>query len=135
SSSSTTFLTRRSDMDFIKLIDTDPELEKNGIWINYGTERVLMARAGGENKNSTKVLTALTAPMKRALDLGLVGEEASVAISAEVYAKTIVKGWQTLINGEWKDGINTRDLGMVPATVENVKARLMHDRDTLADLS
>lgn len=118
-------------MEFVKLINTDPALEKGGVWINYGRERVLVARSGGANKEFLKLLAEEQKPIKRALELGLVSDEVGAKIAARVYAKTIIKGWQTLVGDEWVDGFLTKDEGIVPPTVQNVLARLNADPEIL----
>lgn len=91
--------------------ETNPELEKSGVWMDYGDYRVLIARAGGANRKYLNELQMATKPLKRALETNSVPAERQKEIMTKVFAKTIVMGWQVFDEdkGEFVDGIEQPD--------------------------
>lgn len=101
--------------------ETDPEREVNGILIDYGNFRVTVARAGGANKQYLKLLEAKTKPFKRAMAVEAMDNELSLEILKEVYAETIVKDWETKVDGKWKKGIEQKGSDkLLPVNAKNV---------------
>lgn len=97
---------------------TDPELEKNGIDIQYGvTQREIngemqevpviftIARAGGANSRFDKVFEHKTKPYKRMIQTDTLDPEIGKRIMRETVTETIVLGWQNVQNraGEFLD--------------------------------
>ncbi len=76
------------------LFGTDPQLEQEGVWCQYGTMRFLLARAGGANRRYGKVMMARMKPVRRALEIGNLSEERSRALLADVLAETVVLNWE-----------------------------------------
>jgi len=129
---------------------TDKRLEKEGILLNYGTDRIRAARAGGANKKFAKVLEAKTRSIRRALAVGAVDNDRSNAILAETYAEAVILNWEhnvgSLEEPEWKVGIDPEDAGknegdagssgkeLLSVTVENVKAVLLNLPDLFTDI-
>lgn len=107
--------------------ETNKILEKNGIWIDYGDFRVLASFAGGSNKEYTKYLEQKTKPYRRAITAGIFTEERSRPMLFDVFAETIVKGWE-IKDGEdektgdvkWKSGIHKKGKGVLEYNKENV---------------
>ncbi len=94
---------------------TDRKLETQGIIIDYGTDRVRIARAGGSNKKYEKLLESKTKHLRRALIVGAIGNDQSMAILRDVFAETIVLGWEVNTGTEtvpkWEKGIDPKDAG------------------------
>ena len=92
-----------------------------GVWVDYGDQRVKIRYAGRENKLYVKTLRALTAPYGRILGNDNVNMDAATdrkmnAIFAEVYAKSVLADWENMLdkNGE-----------PLPFTWENAKQVLI----------
>jgi hypothetical protein len=106
--------------------EANPDLEANGIWLDYGTFRVRTRFTGGANKAYTKVLEATMKPFRRVIDQGALPEERSKSLLMGVYAKTIVADWETaeetMEDGtiKWKKGIETKDGTLIPVNPQNV---------------
>jgi hypothetical protein len=107
--------------------ETSAEVEKDGVWLEVTNEaRAKIARAGGKNGDYLKAIAAAA----RKSRLSTLSETQAAEVLADVYSKTVVKGWQTLIDGHWRDQIETRN-GLVNSTPEAVKAVLIDLPDLL----
>jgi len=77
------------------------DLEQNGVWVPiYGQTgdmcEVLLARAGGRNSAYEALLLQLTRPHRREIEAGYAPPSLMEGILAEVFARTVVKGWRGL---------------------------------------
>jgi hypothetical protein len=99
-------------MGLSKLFKTDERIETDGVVLDYGDTRIRIARAGGANKKYVKLLEKMTRPIRRALANGAVDDDRANDILKAAFAKTVILGWQTKVNGEWITGIDPKDLGM-----------------------
>jgi hypothetical protein len=111
---------------------TDQTLETKGIVIDYGDDRIRIARAGGGNKAFVRLLEAKTKPLRRAIAVGALDNDRSLVIMREIYADTIILGWEvnvgTMTIPEWKSGIRPSDAGveakddneLLPVNKENI---------------
>lgn len=90
---------------------TNTDLEKKGKWIDYGGYRIKVARAGGTNRKYLSELEAAMKPIRRAIDSGTVPQERQKAIMVDVFAKTIIMGWETWDDEkeDWVSGIEQPD--------------------------
>jgi len=122
---------------------TDVSLETQGIFIDYGNDRVKIARAGGGNKKFAKLLERKTKPFRRAIAVGAFSAERSLSILREVYAETVVLDWEVNRGTEtvqkWVKGIVPKDAGMtgknlLPVTPENVMKVFVNLPDLFIDL-
>lgn len=95
---------------------TDPEVERKGAWLDYGQFRVLVARAGGANKQFAKALNAKLKPHRRQIQTETMDEAVAERITREVYAETIVLGWEVKEGDEWKSGLHDPETGAVVKT-------------------
>lgn len=95
---------------------TNDELERTGIFLEYGTTddgkpiRILIARAGGSNLAYEKMLEAEVKPYRRQLQNETLDTGVVLRVLKKVFAKTIVLGWE---NVQDKDG------KPLPFTVDN----------------
>lgn len=98
--------------------ESDKELEKKGIDLQYGTvERgtkmvdgkeepnmvpviITIARAGGNNTRFDKVFEHKTKPYKRMIQTDTMDPELGKRIMRETYAETVILGWQNVQNKE-----------------------------------
>lgn len=113
-------------MSMFEQFETDPILESEGIWLDYGDFRVLIGRAGGANKKYLSYAEAKTRPFRRAIQAGTMPEERSRALLYDIYAKTVVLNWQVADGVEkdgttkWKNGIHKKGGGILEVTPENI---------------
>lgn len=91
-----------------KTFETDKRLESEGIVFDLGLPNsqglpmaIRIKRAGGANIQFAKVLDQKIRPVKRQSDAGMLSQERSEAILREVYAETVVIGFENL---EDRDG-------------------------------
>jgi hypothetical protein len=99
---------------------TNPEFETKGVEVTYGNFRVVLARAGGSNKRYATILEQKTRPYRRAVQTGTLSNDVSLRLLKETFAEAVVLNWSTLVDGEWKQGIETPDGGLMPFSKENV---------------
>lgn len=127
-------------MGLQKQFATDKSLEQKGLVVDYGDTRVRVARAGGANQRFARVLDAKTRPLRRAIAAGSLDEERGSQILMEVFAETVVLGWETRgEDGEWRPGIASEDAGeepgeLLPVTAENMVRVFRHLPDFFEDL-
>lgn len=103
-----------------KSFQTDNEVEKRGIILDYPGCRIRIARAGGANANYAKVLERLTRPYKRAIANETLDREISEKIMREAYAQAVIIDWETQVDGEWRSGIEFEDGTIQPVTIDNL---------------
>lgn len=111
-------------MGMYDVFETDENLEQNGIWLDYGDFRILIAAAGQGNKNYVRYAEKKLKPVRKAMDAGALSNERSQALMADIYAKTIVLNWQVMKDEEWTNGIEARDGSIIDVTEENVEKTL-----------
>lgn len=84
---------------------TDRDVEKSGIFIQYGTvERdgkevpvqIKIARAGGGNARFDKVFEVKTKPYKRMIQTDTLPDSLNKQIMREVYAECVILGWENV---------------------------------------
>lgn len=98
-----------------QMFATDKAVEKEGILINYGDVRFRIARAGGGNQKFQSVFKELSKPYRRQIDQDQLSDEVSEKIMAEVYARTVILGWDSKDGVEadgtdkWKPTIPSKD--------------------------
>jgi len=76
------------------LFKTNAELETKGIVLDYGEFKINIARAGGANKAFAKCLEKKSRPLRRAIQSEMLDNEAAENLMAEVYAESVVLGWE-----------------------------------------
>lgn len=109
---------------------TSKELERKGVWVDYGGFRVRIAKAGGANRKYLQKVEMETKPIRRAMSAGTLSEDRARPIMVKVFVDTIIMGWQVFDaeanegEGDWVDGIEQRDGSIEPFNAENVKAAL-----------
>lgn len=81
-------------MSAFEVFGTNDDLEKEGVWQNFGTFRVRLARAGGANKRFARLIEAKTKPFLRAIKTDTLDMDTQLRITREVFAETVVTGWQ-----------------------------------------
>jgi len=83
----------------IRDLQTDKQMEQEGIDLNFGDGRIVtVARAGGSNRKYRVSLMKAHEPHKTALEHGSLDEDTAVNLLHTVFAESVVLGWQG-----WKD--------------------------------
>ncbi len=92
-----------------KAFNSNKDLEKSGILLQYGEVvrdgkkvpvTITIARAGGSNTRFDKVFEVKTKPYKRLIQSDALDKEVSKKIMREVYAETVILGWENVQNNE-----------------------------------
>jgi len=82
------------------------DAEVHGVYLNYGSSgRIRIARAGGSNVRFRKRVEAFQKRYKRQLDLEVLEDEVATAELVNIYADTIVLGWESGPEDEPRVGI------------------------------
>ena len=102
------------------------KLENEGVFLEMGNTRIRLARAGGSNTGFNAAMAEAAEKHQRALKNGLLTPEGMKKIAFPVWAKHVVKSWETNLgteeNPEWKDGIDDGKGGVEPASFDNIVA-------------
>lgn len=108
-----------------ELFETDESLETKGINLDYGDFEITVARAGGSNSAYENAMLDVHKKHRYKLENGLFkGDEANRTL-AEVYAKTVVKGWRSKKFGEGKlEGKDGKPIEFSEANVVDLLVRL-----------
>lgn len=108
-----------------ELFGTDGDKEKAGIDLDYGDFKIRVARAGGSNRRYFKVLEQKSKPIRRALATGAADPKQVSAIMREVFAETVVLGWE---------GVTDREGNELPFSKENAVKLFKDLPDLFADV-
>ena len=92
---------------------TDNVKEQKGIRRDYGDFWILMARAGVANKKYEKSLERISAPHRRAIEIGKLPTHIYTELLIQVYADAVIKDW----GGE---GAVDQEGNVLACTKENV---------------
>lgn len=106
-----------------EMFGTDPNMEKDGIILDYGDFRVTIARAGGANTDYSKMLERLTKPYMRAIKAETLPNDVAEDIFRTVYAHTVVRDFEVRRDTDWISGIPQKGSAeLLPVNPENVKS-------------
>lgn len=114
--------------------ETSKEMERQGIWLDYGDFRLRIARAGGSNKNYQKAMEAKTRPHRKAIEAESFENDRALEILKEVYADHVVLAWETKQDGEWISGIEAQDGSLLPFGRDNVVATFTNLPDLFTEV-
>lgn len=79
---------------------TDKNLENEGVYLDYGMNsqdkpiRIRIARAGGANQAFARAYEQKTKPYRRQIQTDTLDPKVAERIILEVYAETVVLGWE-----------------------------------------
>ncbi len=122
-------------MSMYETFETNPEKEREGVWLDYGDFRVRVAHAGHGNQRYVKYAEKVLKPVRRAMEAGSLDHARSDALMIDIYAKTVILDWEVKNkDGDWKQGIEARDGSTLPFTVDNVIATLKALRNLFVDI-
>jgi len=75
--------------------ETDETLETEGILLDYGDGvKIRIARAGGSNRACVKAFERVHRKFRRQIQLETLSDEIGARLLREVYADTVVLGWE-----------------------------------------
>lgn len=111
-------------MGMYDTFETDPNMEQEGVFLDYGDFRVRIAHAGQGNSKYVKYAEKKLKPVRKAMEAGALGNERSMAIMIDIYSESIILDWQVRDGDEWKSGIEARDGSVMKFTKENVENTL-----------
>lgn len=82
-------------MSLFSAFKTNKNIEKVGVTLKYdeGTS-ITIARAGGANDRYRKVLDVVMKPYQRQIQTDTLSRSVADALMAEVFAKSVVIGWE-----------------------------------------
>jgi hypothetical protein len=118
-------------MSLYKQFKTDENVEKDGVWLQYGLASngkytsIRIARAGGSNMKYQRLLEKKTKPYRRQLQMDMADEKVIESVLIEVYAEAVILDWE---NVEGPDG------QMIPFSKENCIKLLRDLPDLFADI-
>ena len=108
-------------MSMYEAFGTDKDLEKTGIYLEYETFRIKVARAGGGNKRFAKMLEAHTRPYRRAMQTETLGNDRAMELLRLAYVDSVVIDWEVKQGDGWVQGIESPGGGdLLPFTRANV---------------
>lgn len=88
-----------------KTFQTDTDLERTGILVNFGSVKFSLARAGGRNKAFKDTFTSKAKRHRVELDNETLSDEMADRIMAESYAEAVILGWWTRVEDDNGDPI------------------------------
>lgn len=117
-----------------KQFKTDQNKEERGVLLEYEDFNVRVIRPGPSNKKYARVLESETRPYRRAIQTDAITTEQMQGILRRVYAKSVIVGWETKVDGLMKSGIEGSDGELLPFTQENVIATFEALPDLFVDI-
>ena len=88
-------------MNPYQLFATDKQAEtEHGIILDYGTFRMRILRAGGSNRKFIETLNRRLKPYRRQIENDTMDSDMAQRIMAEVYADTVIIGWDEVPDAE-----------------------------------
>lgn len=102
-------LDKVNKMSLYKTYQTNNELENKGVELLYGVNddnteiKFFVARAGKSNKAYQKALEVTFKPHRRSMQLGTLSEDTASKLMLEVFATTVLKGWENVQDENGKE--------------------------------
>lgn len=114
-------------MSAIARFHTDKQLEKDGIWIDYGEFQIKIARAGDSNPRYVQRRESLMRPLRRQIDNGTLSREKQDEILKQLFCECVVLDWKGAIFSDDPEE-------NVPCTIDAVTDLVEKAPDLYADL-
>lgn len=126
-------------MSMYKDFQTDRNMETSGIYLDYGSFRVKIARAGGANDKYRRVLEAKTKPYRRAIATDTMNEALGQRLFRESFAEAVILDWEVKVTGSdgdimWQQGIEAPDGSILPFNIPNVVTTFTNLPDLFSDI-
>lgn len=111
-------------MNPFEMFETNDDLEKDGVWQNFGSFKVLLARSGGRNTSWYKEVSKAAKKAGKAT-FDAIDTDEKVDIIRTIFCKSVIKDHQVKNeDGEWEQGVYIKENGkpvVVPFNTENMK--------------
>lgn len=120
--------------DLYAAFETDEDLERKGVPVNYGRVVFDIARAGGSNQEYINTFEQVFKDVKTALELGELPEEEARQRFYTVYARSVVRRVRFREDGQLVDGLGRKDGQVVPFTEANFVQLLTKRHDLFVRL-
>lgn len=116
--------------------EVDDRAASEGVWLDYGSFRIRIARAWQNNHGFTRLLDASMKPYRRLLENGTMDQEVLKSVMADVYSKRIILSceYKDKDGKTWKAGIIGKDGKVLPSDPEHVKKLLLDLPDLFDDI-
>ena len=98
-----------SSNNLYDLFKMDAELEREGITIDYGSIKFLLARAGGSNTAFKKLFQSKAKKYRHQIDNKTMSDSAAELLMAQSYAEAIILGWWSRKNDDRGEAILDKD--------------------------
>jgi len=117
---------------------TEVDMEVSGVWLDYGSFRVKIARSGGKNTMYSKIFAQVAGKYKN-VSVKALGREKVDALYAKVYARAVIKAWEVKDeHDDWKSGLHILGadgtVSIKPMNVDNIIAVLTSLPDLFSDI-
>ena len=111
-----------------EMFGADKDLERNGIWFDYGDFQVLAARAGGANRKYERLVERKSKQHQALIRSDNFSNEQVRELLKEVYADAIILDWRVKAekwpdheaDGDWVRGIEGPDGTLLELNKPNV---------------
>lgn len=108
------------------LFATDTNMERDGIWIDYGKfGKILIARAGGSNERFQKSLERHSRPHRKQIANETLDEDIANELLRKAFSESVVLNWE---------GIKDKDGSELPFSRDNVMKLFKDLPDLFVDL-
>jgi len=87
-------------MNPYQMFETDENLETSGIWIDYGSFKFKIARAGGSNEKYRRLLQNRMKPYRRQVQTETMSEEKASEILLGTFVDSVLLGWEGVTDRE-----------------------------------
>lgn len=89
----------------LQLFKNNVDREIEGVNLVYGDTKIKVARAGGANKRFSSALERESKPHRRAIELGVLDDEAARQMMIRVYSSTVILDWENMVDPVSGDSI------------------------------
>lgn len=90
-------------MSLYKMFGTDKNLERDGVWVDYGNGiKILLACAGGANHRYSKTMERVMKPFMRQIQTKTIDGDLLHKLLREVFAEAVILGWEGVVCAEGK---------------------------------
>lgn len=104
----------------------DEKRKEEGVWLDYGDFRIRVGHAGQSNKRYMTYMEKALRPVRQAMNAGTLSNDRSLAIMADIFAKTVILAWEVsqTVDGKtsWVEGIEGPEGEILPYDEDNVIA-------------
>ena len=107
-----------------QMFEMDADLEREGITVNYGSVKVLLARAGGRNAGFKRLFNAKVKSFRHQIKQETLDDEVAERLMAEAYAEKVILGWWSRKEDENGDPIlNSKGEEKWDDVIENAEGK------------